>query len=465
MHNHFVKKIILALLGLGLVLSLLAYPGSNVVSAQGAVFYVSPDGSESNDGSEAQPWDLQTALDQPDSVTPGSTIFVRGGTYEGKFTSHLNGAEDAYITVRAVPGERAVLVNDDSPALDLESNSYVTFWGLEISGPDKKRDEDRSESTYGIRVNQGEESHHVELVNMIIHDVQSQGIGWWQALKDSKIYGSLFYYNGTNHFDHGIYTHNVSGNKYFLDNMVFDNASHGLHAYAETEEKGLNNIIVDGNTFFNNGSIGYTETKDEYGIFKRNILMGGLITTNGAVITNNLTYYPGDEGTSLNLGYKGGSDSATVSNNFLMGGSLAIEGGADNLVMENNTVFAPGGLDGVKESSYAANNWLSAPPTDVQAIFRTNLYEPNRAHMTIYNYGNQETVTVPASTLGSFLQPGQAYELRNVQDYFGDVVTGTYDGSAIQVPMTNHTVAQPLGLDFAPDSTFPEFGAFVVIAK
>jgi len=72
---------------------------------------------------------------------------------------------------------------------------------------------------------------------------------------------------------------------------------------------------------------------------------------------------------------------------------------------------------------------------------------------------------VDASILGSFLQPGQAYELRNVQDYFGDVVTGTYDGSAIQVPMTNHTVAQPLGLDFAPDSTFPEFGAFVVIAK
>ena len=44
-------------------------------------FYVSPTGAPSGDGSFANPWDLATALDGPAAVTPGSTIWLRGGTY------------------------------------------------------------------------------------------------------------------------------------------------------------------------------------------------------------------------------------------------------------------------------------------------------------------------------------------------------------------------------------------------
>jgi hypothetical protein len=460
-----IKHAILVLTAFALAFGLWVAPAASHTSAQGSVFYAATGGSSGNNGSEGSPWDLQTALNQPASVGAGATIYVRGGTYNGPFTSQLKGADGAPITVRAFPGERAILVHgSDGPALDLGNTHYVNFWGLEISGPDKKRSTSRSKMNYGMRVHQGSSSHHIKMINMIVHDAQAQGIGWWQAAKDVEIYGSLFYFNGTDQLDHGVYAHNVSGSKLFRDNIVFDNASHGFHGYAETAEKGLNNITLDGNTFFNNGSIGYNTSKGKYGNYKRNILMGGQTRTNNAVITNNYTYYPDKAGASFNLGYEAGSSNARVTGNFFIGGSIDVTGGASGLTLSGNTIYAPGGVNGINAAS--SNTLFSSRPTEAQFFLRPNAYENNRAHITVYNWGKHNTVWVSAQALSAVaLRPGQAYELRNVQNYFGDVITGTYDGQYIALPMQGRSVAQPLGLGFKPDSSFPEFGVFVLIAK
>ena len=71
-------------------------------------FYAAPSGSAAGDGSVGRPWDLQTALTKP-SVMPGDSILLRGGTYEGAFTSNLTGTAQAPIRVQQYPGERAVL--------------------------------------------------------------------------------------------------------------------------------------------------------------------------------------------------------------------------------------------------------------------------------------------------------------------------------------------------------------------
>ena len=68
--------------------------------------YVAANGSPSGNGSQANPWDLQTGLTQPSSVTQGKTIYLRGGTYRGKFISDLVGA-----TLRSYPGEWARIDN------------------------------------------------------------------------------------------------------------------------------------------------------------------------------------------------------------------------------------------------------------------------------------------------------------------------------------------------------------------
>jgi len=50
---------------------------------------------------------MQTALNQPSGVLPGTTIYLRGGTYTGKFSSNLSGLLTLPITVRSYPGEWA----------------------------------------------------------------------------------------------------------------------------------------------------------------------------------------------------------------------------------------------------------------------------------------------------------------------------------------------------------------------
>lgn len=100
-----------------LVLALLLV---SVVSAKaaGKVFFVAPNGLPTNSGSQASPWDLQTALNhRPSIVSAGDTIYLRGGIYKGMFTSFLVGAPGSPITVRSLPGEWAVI--DANQSLNL----------------------------------------------------------------------------------------------------------------------------------------------------------------------------------------------------------------------------------------------------------------------------------------------------------------------------------------------------------
>src|SRR6266851_3001697 len=82
-------------------------PPSPIPTPTGLAFYVAPNGSPSGNGSITNPWNLQTALNQRLRVVPGATIYLRGGTYFGKFSSNLTGLSALPITVRSYPGEWA----------------------------------------------------------------------------------------------------------------------------------------------------------------------------------------------------------------------------------------------------------------------------------------------------------------------------------------------------------------------
>src|SRR5947209_2957214 len=102
-------------------------------------FFVSTSGSPSGDGSLGNPWDLATALAGPASVLPGDTIWLRGGTYHGTFTSKLSGTSIAPITVRRFRNERATLdggsAGSNNPVLYVQGQ-YTWFWGFEIMTSD-----------------------------------------------------------------------------------------------------------------------------------------------------------------------------------------------------------------------------------------------------------------------------------------------------------------------------------------
>ena len=96
-----------------------------------------------------------------------------------------------------------------------------------------------------------------------------------------------------------------------------------------------------------------------------------------------------------------------------------------------------------------------------RVLVRPNKYDTNRANIVIYNWQNLSVVNVNVSQLG--WKRGDSYELRNVQDYFGDVITGSYDGTSINIPMTNRKVARPTNWNREIQSVYPEFGVFVLI--
>jgi hypothetical protein len=108
-------------------------------------------------------------------------------------------------------------------------------------------------------------------------------------------------------------------------------------------------------------------------------------------------------------------------------------------------------------------------PTYNQIILRVNEYDDRRAHLIVYNWLKQDEVAVDLSPLQ--LQHGEEYEIRNVQNYFREAISGIYTGEPVTLPMKHWTAGDPIMMFYpstgetrpiARDNTFPEFGVFIV---
>src|SRR5262249_49687712 len=74
-----------------------------------------------------------------------------------------------------------------------------------------------------------------------------------------------------------------------------------------------------------------------------------------------------------------------------------------------------------------------------RVFLRTNLYEPGRADIIVYNWDNLDNVSVDVR---SVLPLNTAFEVRNAQDLNAPpVLSGRFSGQPLLLPMTNLTVA------------------------
>ena len=115
--------------------------GLTVAPVDGATYYMAPDGDDGNDGSLGAPWfSLERAWT---ALTPGDTVYLRGGTYAYDNMQYLDGADglvDAPIRVWAYPGERPLITgaatyvfDDNNIDLIYFEGAYVHWKGLEIA--------------------------------------------------------------------------------------------------------------------------------------------------------------------------------------------------------------------------------------------------------------------------------------------------------------------------------------------
>ena len=271
-------------------------------------YYVTTNGTSSGDGTSAKPWDLQTALSGSNGrVHPGDTIWLRGGMYTGTgaINTTLTGTASAPIVVRQYPGERAILdANGGTSSTTrgdffIVSGNYSVFWGFEVMDSDPNR-------TSTTRANLViANASHLKFINLIVHD---GGIGFYTYPEqtDIEIYGCLVYNNGWQQPDfgngHGIYSKSTAGPVYLRDNIVFNQFGYGIHVYANAGSGGVNNIHVEGNVSFNNGSI----DTDPVNSPNANILYGGGDPASGGSIVDNMTYFSPNVGQhNLMVGYSG----------------------------------------------------------------------------------------------------------------------------------------------------------------
>jgi len=450
-------------------------------------FYVSPTGAPSGDGSFANPWDLATALDGPAAVTPGSTIWLRGGTYSdgpysGGYVSNLTGTAAAPIVVRQFPSERATVTK-----FLVVRGGYTWYWGFEVVHTLPQV----APQLFGI----DDHGPGAKFINLVVHDATGSGIFIQPEATDAEVYGSIAYNNGrTDNLDHGIYCQSQSS-VLLQDNIVFDNWAFGLHCFAKVGPY-LQNIALEGNVAFNDYVWGVPSDAD--------IFVGGHFPASGIVIDQNYTYRTNDADTkAADIGYNlvvnhdivltnnyfvggwshlGAWERATVSGNTLFnfadGGMVWNMGTLSGQTWNGNTFFGDSThlawrydsstvttFDGWRTLTGFAypGTYAGSAPTGVKIVVRPNRYEPGRANIIVYNWAQQSTVDVDVSGI---LDVGDRYVVKNVQDFYGTPVAGGfYTGRPVQLPMVGVTPPIPLGTTTAqpPPVTGPTFNVFVLM--
>ena len=143
-----------------------------------ATYYVSPDGSDSNPGTEAEPW--KTIQKAADTLVAGEMVYIKTGTYAEKVTPVNSGTFGSSIIYAAYPGDTVtidgkgiLLSTDDMDSLFfISGRSYIKISGLRIinAGP--------NDNNAGIMVLS---SDHITIEKNYTYNTVSSGIGVWDS--------------------------------------------------------------------------------------------------------------------------------------------------------------------------------------------------------------------------------------------------------------------------------------------
>lgn len=217
-------------------------------TSQGPVhgaLYVAPNGNDANPGTAGAPYrSVQKGLD---SVRPGQTLYLRGGTYVENVQASPAGTSSARILVSAYPGERPVIKG----LVSISDPRYVTFSGFNVTW------------------NSGGYDEHMFKI--------SGGSGW--VLQNSEIWGARSFadlliagsphgwavryniihdtYGGESNVNrsHNLYANtNLDATGGVIERNLIYNATHGTNvklAGAGGSGGGAANVIVRYNTLYN----------------------------------------------------------------------------------------------------------------------------------------------------------------------------------------------------------------------
>ena len=303
-----------------------------------STFFVATNGSNSGNGSAANPWaTLQYAADQAEA---GDIVIVRAGTYKG-WVQETSGAVNNPITFKADPGviinqagnlSTPAFVADRGDGINIEMASWIVVDGFTIQG-----------QTYGTNIGRAGirsvENDHVWIVNNRV-----DGAGRWGVLTGFTDYVTIENNTMINSVkEHGIYVSNSTLNPTIRNNVIYGNYANGIHMNGDQDSEPyskdvlpanfglIQNALVEGNTIYENGRGGGSGINGD-----------GLVNS---TIRNNLLYNNHASGISLyRIDGRLGSTGNTIVNNTVIVASdgrwaLNIRDGATGNTVFNNIFY------------------------------------------------------------------------------------------------------------------------------
>ncbi|MET6996973.1 right-handed parallel beta-helix repeat-containing protein [Chitinophaga defluvii] len=282
-------------------------------------WYVATTGNDSNPGTFAQPW--KTIQKAADNATPGSTVYISGGTYIENVVMNVSGTPGAYIVFRNYDATPVIISGNHQPAklMTLNGVSYVEIRGLHF------RDCLGSVSA-GIMVLSGGwrgPSHHIRIIGNTIKNLY--------ASADTTTYAPNIYAGGISVAGYDP----VDPIRHLLidSNLVADCRTGWTEAMGITGY--VDSFTVSNNTITNTGNIGI-DASGHWGIssdpatdFPRN----GLITGNHVSKCKSLI----EGGTGI---YLDGSSNIIIERNIVHENviGIAVGGETPNYTVRNNIV-------------------------------------------------------------------------------------------------------------------------------
>lgn len=447
-------------------------------------YYAATNGSPAGDGSITKPWDLVTALNAP-ALKPGDTLLLRGGTYTNPSNFIINKDATAAqpITMKSYPGEWAVIDGKSSPntGVVVVNGDWWVLRDFEVTNTALPRTEGRGQGfvTYGAGT---------KIINTVVHDTNTC-VGFWSTVTNGEMNGNILYNCGVTRFDHGIYTQNPDGStKIFTENIVSNSFGYNVHGYSSSGA--LKGFEFYRNVFVENDGINPAPDGN-------NVMIGGSQPAERVKFIGNLVYgSPRHNSVGLRVGYSGSVQNRDflIEDNYIAQSQPLTFLNATEITGQRNTtvthatntshiLLVNSSLNSWNNNSYykgkfyAGNgltfeqwkaqtgmdgnsSWQAGSAPD-KVFIEPNDHVPGRAIVTVFNWSKKATASINP---GSVVKIGQKFEIRDAQNYLGTpIVSGTYNGGGIQLPLTSRAAAQPVG-GMAPNLLTPEFGVFVMNA-
>jgi hypothetical protein len=403
-----------------------------------ADYYVAPNGSPTAAGTISDPWSLSkicTGSANPPPIQAGDTIWMRGGEYiiNAPISCRFVGTASQRIALRAVPGERPVIVVDFSYnefCAAFDNSQYFDLWGIwwvykrsriePIGGSNPVGNAVPS----GIKIPYGVYNRSINNVTLGPGD----SVGWAHgADRGLLIYGHISHTDGGDAPDRGhgavAYQQNYDsmGEPEYVENVIALPGYRTSPAWQVTASQAvyvqrirIKNIISAvsvGIGSYGGCSVSMREMYLQDSLLRyAPSLPYGCNTARDAVVTGNLmaTSYSNPR-----------ASGGTYSNNWAVGGfsvttcSTLPEGGSCTAPTVSNN-----------QASTPASNWVVVYP---------NAFEEGRAHIGIYNWTNAATQQIDMSSVWDV---GQYYEVIDAWNMVGPPVwSGRYEGGSITLPL------------------------------